>query len=147
MESRTNVGKDGKDGKEAKKKKTTKQKVLTIYKKADEKAAKTYAEDKSKADRYTKQHKSKVKTFATTDPDLQKKGKLSTRDLAASGAYAGNKQSDNEAKRVEGLKQTGYYDAKPAVVGGTKKMLVKSKKNVKKSQASPQAKKAARKLY
>jgi hypothetical protein len=142
MKSSTNVS-DPKKKKES----TTKDKVLKIYRKADEKASKALASDTKKASDYDKSRKSRSKKFTTNEPDIQKKGRLSTKDLQASGAYAGKVNSNTETQRVRKLQETGAYDAKPAVVGGTKKMLTRSKKNVKKSQASKQAKRSAKKLY
>lgn len=124
-------------------KETTKQKVLKTFEKAEDKAEKNLSADMKKAHEYQEGMKKKANEHVVNT------GRTDTRKLQASGAYAGvaANSSHNELSRVRGLQQTGAYDAKPAVVGGTKKMLVRSKKNVNKSMASPQAKKSARKLY
>lgn len=124
---------------------STKEKVIKTFEKAEKKGQQNFKSDMKKAEGYDASRKEAAK------PQHDGKGgyKTKTRDLAASRSYAGvaGASSHTEPARVKGLQQTGAYDAKPAVVGGTKKMLMKSKKNVSKSQASPQAKRSARKLY
>jgi hypothetical protein len=117
--------------------------VAEAFKKAEEQAAKKYTADSESAKKYDQSLKEKSKGFTV------KTGKYGQKDLAASRSYGSvaSGAADNEKARVKGLKETGYYDAKPAVVGGTKKLLKKSKKNVAKSSASKQAKASAKKLY
>lgn len=116
--------------------------VATVYEKAEEMAEKKYSTDSKSAKQYDESLKKKASGFQV------KTGRVTEKDLAASGAYTGKKVKNySESQRVEGLKQTGFYDPKPAVAGGTKKMLVKAKKNVKKSAASAQAKRSASRLY
>jgi len=123
-----------------KKKKSSTEKV---FEKAEVQASKKLAADTDKA---KKADASLVVTAGGHSATKERTGRVTQQDLAESRAYR-NKSSITETARVKGLKQTGYYDAKPAVVGGTKKMVRISKKNVKKSGASSQAKKAAKKLY
>ena len=116
--------------------------VTTLFKKAEEKAKKKLDVDSQSAKRYDESLKKKGKTFQG------KTGRVTNKDLAASAGYTGDKvKGYSETQRVTGLKTTTYYDPKPAVVGGTKKMLKRSKKNVDRSSASKQAKASARKLY
>lgn len=116
--------------------------VTDTFKKAEEQAKEKYAAESESAKKYDESLKKKSTGFQV------KTGRVSQQDLAASGAYTGKKiKNYSETQRVEGLKQTGFYDPKPAVTGGTKKMLVRAKKNVKKSAASASAKKAAKRLY
>lgn len=122
-----------------KKKKTN---VTGVYEKAEMQAKEKYAADSKSAKDYDESLKKKSTGFQV------KTGRVTQQDLAASGAYTGKKVKNySETQRVAGLKQTGFYDPKPAVVGGTKKLLVRAKKNVKKSAASASAKRAAKKLY
>lgn len=130
-----------------KKKKGPAGSTKVVYSTAQKKADQTYAADAQKAKSYDEGVKKQSSKFSgskgtMTNPERQK-------DLAASRSYAGTKsgKSYNEQARVEGLKQTGYYDAKPHVVGGTKSMLKKSKANVRKNSASPAAKQSAKRLY
>lgn len=124
------------------KKKSKVSKVEETFSKAEEQAAKKYSKDSQSAKKYDEGLKKTAKGFQV------KTGRVTSGDLAASGSYVGTKSKNfSEQERVKGLKQTGYYDAKPAVVGGTKRMVKRSKKNVGKSSASKQAKSSARKLY
>ena len=124
--------------------KNKKTNVTGIFKKAEEKAKEKYAADSGKAKRYDESLKDKAKGFKGRVGG----GRLTQKELAASASYTGDRVKHySESQRVEGLKKTTYYDPKPAVVGGTKKLLKRAKSNVKKSAASAQAKKAAKKLY
>lgn len=122
--------------------KKKKSKTAEVFEKAEERAQQKYAADSKAAKEYDQSLKDKAKKFQV------KTGRVTQGDLAASGSYVGSTAKRySEAERVKGLKETGFYDAKPHVVGGTKKMLKRSKKNVKKSTASKQAKKSAARLY
>lgn len=122
--------------------KKKKGKVSQVFEKAEQQAEKKYAMDTKAAKEYDESLKQKAKGFQA------KTGRVTQGDLAASGSYVGNKSRNySEQQRVKGLKETGFYDAKPAVVGGTKKMLKRARTNVKKSTASKQAKRSASRLY
>lgn len=122
--------------------KKKKSKVAEVFEKAEEQAEKKLEKDTQSAKVYDESLKKKSKGFQV------KTGRVTQKDLAASGAYTGDKAKNySETERIKGLRQTGYYDAKPAVVGGTKKMVKLSKKKVKKSSASKQAKRSASRLY
>lgn len=118
-----------------------------IYSTSQKKADQHYASDISKAKSYDEGVKKQASKFSGSKGTLSNKQHQG--DLAASRSYAGTKSggSYNEQARVKGLKETGYYDAKPHIVGGTKSMLRRSKQNVRKNSASKAAKASAKKLY
>lgn len=123
-------------------KKKKRSSVSDVYNEAEMAASKKYAADSESARKYDQSLKERAKGHTG------KTGRVDMKDVAASGSYRGTAMKGySESARVKGLKETGYYDAKPAVVGGTKKMVRVSKKNVNKSSASKQAKRSAKKLY
>jgi hypothetical protein len=115
-----------------------------VFEKAEVQAKKRESSDTQAAKNYDEGLKVTAGKHAGPNAPIRT-GRVTSQDLAASGAYKGGNYS--ETQKVKGLKQTGYYDAKPAVVGGTKRMVKVSKKNVNKTQASKQAKRSAKKLY
>ena len=60
---------------------------------------------------------------------------------------AGKGAADKEIESVKKQKEGGAYSSSPAIVGGSKKMIKRSKKNVRKNSASKAAKKSAKSLY
>lgn len=117
-----------------------------IYSTAQKRGDQKYSSDVQKAKAYDEGVKKQASKFSGS------RGKMSNpehqKSLAQSRSYAGKMQSGyTEQDRVKGLKETGFYGAKPHVVGGTKSMLKKSKKNVRSNSASKAAKVSAKKLY
>lgn len=120
-------------------------------KKAAKQVQKIYASQESKNE---KRFQSDLKDALDYDEKVKKmgsswgyRGKTAQSDLRRSRMAAGKAAVGKTARNIHSRKESGAYKSDPHVIGGTKKMIKRAKKNVRKSSASKQAKRSAKKLY
>lgn len=123
------------------KKSSAKQRVLDVYKAQDVRNEQNFQSDLKKALDYDKRVK-KVSSW-----DAVRHGKPNKNDLRQGWAVGQKASGVSEARSVHSKKESGAYSASPALSGGTKKMIKMSKKRARQSDASPQAKRSARRAY
>ena len=117
-----------------------KERVLSTYKAQDAKNEENFQSDLKAAMAYDKKIKSGGSRW-------ESKGPAKESHLRESWLI-GNKASGASATgEVKAKKESGTYSSSPVPQGGTKKMIRISRRNVRKNDASPQAKRSAKKLY
>ena len=123
------------------KKSKAKDRVLAVYKSQDAKNEKNFQDDLKKALNDESQTSKTSARWGVT------KGKAEADVNAKSWATSRKASGVSEAAGIHTRKESGQYSSSPTPVGGTKKMIKMSKKRVRQNDASPQAKRSAKRIY